>query len=254
MSLTPLLAVVAMAMPGTSLQQSRPGVTQSLEQATRERLRGAESVLVPGGRSPDGQFEVRVFKDKREPSDYSVALVERASGRILTILEGGGYRSFETVKDFIGGCCGESARTVDSALWHDGSRFVAVTDGGTKTSRELYVYELRETDAGAVRAVDRIALPNYEQNALGRVRATAIANSSVAPIRWVGDVLESTLNFRAERRLDRQPAEVVGDFDVTVRIKLEWSRSQDSPSGPSHNGPASARLDSMGTPTRARRY
>jgi hypothetical protein len=138
---------------------------------------------------------------------------------------------------------------VDSALWHRGSRLVAVTDGGTKTSKELYVYELREADAGVVSTVERVALPDYEQNALRRVGATAIfKGSSMTPTRWVDAVLESSLAYDALRQQGGRPTELLGNFEVTVWIEVQWRRSLNSPTGPGRNEPATARLDRMGLP------
>lgn len=135
-----------------------------------------------GGRSPDGRFEVRVaLVPGREPSDYAIQVhFAKQAKRLFTLEDIGGYLDYPTAV--------ERCR----ALWHASGEFVVVTDQGTRHSREIYVL------AVSPEGVKPLLIPNFIQNALGRVNATAIDHTCVStPVKWVGDDLCLTHHFSA---------------------------------------------------------
>jgi hypothetical protein len=153
---------------------------------------GAPNVVVPGGVSPGGRYEIRVFEiSEPTPSNYVIAFVDGATRRVINeISPSGGYFSYADARRD----AEEVGRSlIVRALWHGGGRFVAITDAGTAHSRELYLYEV--TGANVV----RIKLPDYPQNALGRVGSTETASTAVTELRrWDGDILQATFTFRAQ--------------------------------------------------------
>jgi hypothetical protein len=178
----------------------------------------ATTVVAPGGTSPDGRYEVRIVKTLDSPSDYRYELVEIATKRsIKTLGPMGGYYDY--------------AFQSKNALvrWHASSRFFAVTDRGTSHSQELYVFEVTERD------VVRLTLPDYQQNALGRVDAVATNLTSVTePLAWNGDMLTCRLTFDIT-----SPAAGRAAYTVGFALRL-W------------HGPASATWISLGSMGRPR--
>ncbi len=177
-----------------------------LQQRPTER----EGVVVPGGGSPDGRFEVRLIQDTAgAPSSYAVAIVDNVTRRVVKeVVPSGGYFSYaEARKDAEERGSGRIVR----ALWHPGSGVVALTDAGSAHSRELYIYEV--SDGGAT----RMEMPDYRQNALGRVDATALADTAFVELRaWDGDVLHCLFTFRV-RRAGAAPVE---QYSVPFSLRL----------------------------------
>jgi hypothetical protein len=99
------------------------------------------------------------------------------------------------------------------ALWHPRGHVVAITDAGTAHSRELYLYEVRGSSAF------RLVVPDYEQNALGRVGATATADTADTELeRWDGDVLRFRFTFRPLRSDHANQS-----FVVEISLRLQGS-------------------------------
>jgi len=145
----------------------------------------AEDSLMEGGRSPNGRYEVRLVRvSNSEPSDYAIHIHAARTGKSLFTLDSiGGYLRYPAAV--------ERCR----ALWHSSSQFVAVTDQGTRHSRELYVLAI-DSDR-----VERLPFPDYVQNALGRVGATWPDFACVSsPIRWDEDDLVLQFHFTANSR------------------------------------------------------
>lgn len=147
----------------------------------------AEDALMPDGRSSDGQIEVRVFREAKSDdaaSDYSV--------RICSV---GGTTAPFLVADIGGHLDYTSAIDRDRAFWHGSSQFVAITDQGTRHSVELSLFAIIEGK------VERLNLPDYVQNALGRAHAAETDFACVSTVkRWDGDDLVLDLYFTANRR------------------------------------------------------
>jgi hypothetical protein len=138
-----------------------------------------------GGRSPNGRFEVRIFRDPHsEPSDYAIRIQSAATGRSLFTLDDvGGYLQYP------------GALERCHALWHSSSQFVAVTDQGTRHSREFYILAVYP------KRVERLKVPDYIQNALGRVGVTEVDFACVStPMRWDQDDLIVQFHFTANNR------------------------------------------------------
>jgi hypothetical protein len=168
-----------------------------------------KSVMAIGGLSPDGRLEVRVLETETPaPSNYVVALVDRAAGRVVAELTRGGYFSYADVS---GDLEERSALRVIRVRWHQGSRFVAITDAGTTDRRALYVFAVM--DDGAVAP---LRLPEYERDALRLVGAPATIRRAVTDLDvWNGDVLQASLTLRIER-----PSHVLEQFMVPFSIRL----------------------------------
>lgn len=141
----------------------------------------AKETLIQGGRSNNGRFEVRIVQDtnRDNPSDYDFAIYNvRTHERLVRFDEVGGILRYD------------DARKNSKALWNDSSSFVVFTDSGTQHSTEIYVFDVSDSSA------QRIQLPDYLQNALGRVDGTeaGIVCGSI-PERWDGNQLHLTLVF-----------------------------------------------------------
>lgn len=137
-------------------------------------LAWAEDALVDGGLSPDGRFEVRIAGDqKNDPSNYAIHIHDAKAKKPFYTLEGiGGFEHYPEAK--------QSCR----ALWHPSSRFVVITDRGTRHSKEI---QLLEVSPGRV---EKLNLPDYVQNALGRVNATETDLHCIStPETWKNDDL-----------------------------------------------------------------
>jgi hypothetical protein len=145
----------------------------------------AEDAVMDGGRSSNGRFEVRIVRDPHsEPSDYAIRIRSAATGRSLFTLDDvGGYLQYP------------GALERCHALWHSSSQFVAITDQGTRHSRELYILAVYP------KRVERLKVPDYVQNALGRVGVTEVDFACVSNlIRWDGDDLVVQFYFTANDR------------------------------------------------------
>jgi hypothetical protein len=135
-----------------------------------------EDSLVEGGSSPDGRYEIRIYKTGEEgaPSNYYYAVVNAKTGKIVQKLnEGGGFAVYE------------GALGMSHVLWHSSGDFFALTDHGSRHSMEMYVYQVASPQVTLLKTQD------YFQNALGRVGATSVyATSVVKPLRW--DILQES--------------------------------------------------------------
>ena len=138
---------------------------------------------IEGGKSPDGKYEVRVFKtSQREPSDYFYGLVESSSGRVIKqIDDGASYCTYEAMVNFP-----ENAHI----SWNKTSDLFALTDHGGRHSMDLYLYEVGPT------SVKKIDTPDYLKRGLSVVGLKKCYLVSVAKgIEWNGDVLKCSLAF-----------------------------------------------------------
>ena len=184
----------------------------------------AEDTLMAGGRSPDGRYEVRISRragigQDSVPDGYSIQLHASGSPKPLFTLDtASGYNRYAAA---IERC---------TALWHQSGEFVVITDQTTRHSREIYILTVSEDHA------ERLQIPEYVQNALGRVAATEVDLHCVSqPIRWDGDDLLLTLYFSV-----RHPEH--GRVSYRCDLTLHLSR------GP-HMAP-SIRLKNVSNPTR----
>jgi hypothetical protein len=156
----------------------------------------AEEKMAAGGKSPDGQYEVRIARESGEPSDYGLHIHStQPAKRIFRIPDTGGYLRFE------------AAVERDHAYWHPSSRCVAITDQGTRHSRELHIIYIDEGGKASV-----LGQPDFYQNALGRVGAVKMDFACVVtPQKWDGDDLILGLHFTANGRRTY-------DFEIVLHL------------------------------------
>lgn len=166
----------------TTLQQFASGLVVCLTLS----LAHAEEKSASGGKSPDGRYEVRVSLEETtyDPLGYGMHIHDLVAGkRVFTFPGTGGYLKFN------------GAVERNQAYWHSSSRYVAITDQGTRHSRELYVVSLEGETPVVLEA------PDFYQNALGRVGAVHTDFAQVVtPQRWDGDDLILQLYFTANLR------------------------------------------------------
>ncbi|HEY1120154.1 MAG TPA: hypothetical protein VGE67_01080, partial [Haloferula sp.] len=140
-----------------------------------------EEVLLPAGLAPKGDHEVRIkgFPDDL-PFNYSI-LVYSTKGKmepIYTLPEAGGYLRYSAAKDQC------------PVYWHRSGEFVIITNRGTQRSSEIYLLAVSGDKA------ERVALPDFVANALGRIDATRTYRGSMASgLRWTGDDLHFELGL-----------------------------------------------------------
>jgi hypothetical protein len=161
----------------------------------------AEDTLVAGGESPDGRYQLRIYKtDSRAPSDYFYGVFDTQKRKVVKELaEGGGIANYEGAKE------------IAKVLWHSSSRFFALTDHGTRHSVEMYIYAIRDTE------VTLLEQPNYFQNALGRVDSTeGYMTVVVKPLQWKQDDLSCSMIFDA-RTKDSSREMYTVDFNLKLR-------------------------------------
>jgi hypothetical protein len=171
-------------------------------------LARAENALVKGGKSPDGRFEVRIYgSPEREPSDYYYALVKADTGKLVKELPTrGGFSKYS------------GAAETTSVVWHSSSKFFAITDRGTRHSSELYVFEVQDD------GIEMLELPNFFQNALGRINATEGYAVSVAkPLRWEDKDLICSFVFDATLKAGRSP-----QYTTEFTLRLYYGANQRS--------------------------
>ncbi len=85
------------------------------------------------------------------------------------------------------------AKERSRALWQPSGKFVVITDQSSRFSRDIYILSLRDG------RVEQLQIPDYVQNALGRVKATEIYQDCVSiPKAWTGDDLSVMLYFSAQ--------------------------------------------------------
>lgn len=161
------------------------------EPATKTASAPAMEKVMEGGRSPDGAYELRIWGREKSRQDefYEIRLYALKPEKLLfTLPDIGGYLVFDTAVER------------DHAWWHSSGKFVALTDQGSRHSRELYVLAVDENDAG--KPVSVMHQPDFFQNALGRVKAVEIDFADVVnPQKWEGDDLHLDLHFTANHRI-----------------------------------------------------
>src|SRR5262245_35183416 len=116
----------------------------------------AKEAVIEGGRTKDGRFEVRIVQDaKGELADYAFVIYNTHSKkRIASVRDAGGYHRYD------------AARQDARALWNDAGSFVALTDSDSRHTERLYIFQVSDASAR------RLEIPDFAQNALGRVNAT----------------------------------------------------------------------------------
>jgi len=125
----------------------------------------------------------------------------------------------------------EGARQSSKGLWNDTDSVVVFTDSGTRHSREIYVFDVSSGSANPV------ALPDYVQNALGRVEAARTSHHCVSsPKRWEGNALHLELSFSVhdpargrvfyscEVTLDLQPGSTAATLSRVTKPKSDISQ------------------------------
>lgn len=147
-------------------------------------LASAKDQAAQGGRSPDGAYEVRISGQTMKDWGYEVSIHSvKPKKRLFTLPDIGGYLQFST------------ALERDHAYWHESSRYVAITDQGTRHSRELYIVDVSDGRS------DVIEQPDFWQNALGRIDAVEIDFTKVVtPRKWEGDDLFLDVHLTANHR------------------------------------------------------
>lgn len=167
-------------------------------------LAQGKDALVEGGRSPDGQYEVRIYQrddSPHDPSDYLYGVVDTRTGKVMKELaEGGGFAHYE------------GALEMAKVCWHSSSRFFALVDHSGRHDMTMFVYEVAPNSA-----VKLLKQPDYYDNALGRVDATSgYLITVVKPKGWEGDKLQCELVFDTyTRKGGRSPVYTV-PFTLTL--------------------------------------
>ena len=151
----------------------------------------AEDTLMEGGRSPNRHYEVRVSRE----SDEGDRLLKRAAtSYAIRIHEAGRSKPVHTLARW-GHLHYSAALERCRALWHSSSQFAVVSDQPARHYQEIYVIDV------STKHVRHLELPDYLQNALGRVNSTEVDFACVStPKRWEGDDLIVELYFTANGR------------------------------------------------------
>ena len=141
------------------------------------------AVELPIPQKSTGPYEVCI--SAASPNDfeggYKMVFRERATQKLIGSTEGlGGYLK------------PSNAAETTEVLWHPSGEFVAFTDRGTKHSKGLYVYSLREGKPVKLDYAD------YVQNAFGRVDAVNCHHCISTPLSWTGDELAVKLYFSVD--------------------------------------------------------
>ena len=170
----------------------------------------AKEAVIEGGRSKGGRFEVRIVQDASGgTSDYFFAIYHTSSKKhIVQVRDVGGYHRYD------------EARQEAKALWNDSSSFVALTDFDSRHTERLYIFHI--TDGSA----RRLEVPDFVQNALGRVDATETdLHSHPDPTRWDGNQLHVILIFsvahatRGRIRYECEATLECADLDSMARLR-----------------------------------
>jgi hypothetical protein len=126
------------------------------------------------------KYELRLVADANSPDSHKAGLYDQKTGLRIGLAETvqGGVMS-----------AANAAETL-TALWHPSGTVVAFNDRATKHTLELYVYAIR--DGTPV----RLSVPDYVQNALGRLGALETDIHCLStPLHWQEDVLTVKLHF-----------------------------------------------------------
>jgi hypothetical protein len=170
----------------------------------------ADDILVTGGASADGRYQVRVFLSNDPdllPSNYYYGVVDAKSGKLIKKLdEGGGFISYE------------GAKQTSKVLWREEGDFFALIDHGARHSMDLYVYEVKPS------SVVLIQTPDYLANALGRIGAVQCYGTEVVePRTWKGNSLICEMDFDG-----RLPAQRTPVYRVRFELELHHGLNQSS--------------------------
>ena len=148
----------------------------------------AEDFLVRGGRSADGLYEVRLvrtpnYDSNTDGTEYRFQICRTSDNKSLYTVSGSGFRGYSAAQ----GYC--------EALWSPSGGFVAFTDRYTKHTNKIYVLSVTPEEA------TQLEIPNYVDNAIGRVNATGFDFACVStPKKWHDNHLSVTLYFTANGR------------------------------------------------------
>ena len=167
----------------------------------------AEDALLVGGKSPDGKYQIRIYKTESEnPSNYFFGVFDTKTHQLLKQLsEGGGFARYE------------GALELSTVIWHSSGHFFALTDHGTRHSMEMYIYGITGNE------VTLIQQPDYYQNALGRVDATeGYLTVVVKPLQWKQDDLACNLIYDARTK---ESSRDMYSVDFTLRLRHGDSQS-----------------------------
>ena len=140
----------------------------------------SKEAVIEGGRSKDGRFEVRIVDDgSSDISDYLFTIYDtRSKKSLIKLRDVGGYHRYD------------AASQEAKALWNDASSFVALTDSDSRHTERLYIFHVTDSSAR------RLDIPDFKQNALGRVDATeSDLHSHHIPNRWDGNQLHVIFIF-----------------------------------------------------------
>lgn len=160
----------------------------ALAVATLTSVAFAEEFLVNGGRSANGLYEVRLVRTpnydaNKDGSEYLLQIWSASDKKALLMIDGSGFRSYS------------NARSYCKALWSPSNSFVAFTDRVTRHTNKMYVVNVTPD------AATQLEIPNYTDNALGRVNATRFDFACAStPKAWHSDRLSVQLYFTANGR------------------------------------------------------
>lgn len=167
----------------------------------------AEDALVKGGRSPDGAYEVRVVRKEGEPSGYGIQ-VHDTSGKkpAFTLSDTGSHLDYNGAVEHC------------TADWNKSGDLVAITDRKAERSRELFILSVTPD------STEELRIPDYIQNALGRIDQTMPGNDcATTPREWGEDnlLLDILLksNFGGMHEC-RAVLKVLRDGDTARRVYL----------------------------------
>jgi len=143
-----------------------------------------EAIELPIPQKPTGPYEVCISAPSPDLNDggYTLGFRERETGKVTG------------TTDVIGGYAAPKvAAESTEVLWHPSGEFVAVADRGTKHSKELYVFSVR--DGKPV----KLEYPDYAQNALGRMGVVEVGLHAIStPLSWEDDVLSVKFYFSVD--------------------------------------------------------
>jgi len=167
----------------------------------------AENTLASGGKSPNGRYEVRIYKsggpDDSDPSNYSYGVLDTRNGKVLQNLnEGGGF------------CDYQGAIEMAKVLWNSAGDVFALIDHGTRHSMELYIYNVKSS------SISEVKVPDYLKEGLSLVGANQCYGTSVVKLgTWKGDTLACSFIFDAETDAGRSPF-----YDTTFTITVQHGK------------------------------
>ncbi|MBK1884639.1 hypothetical protein JIN85_19640 [Luteolibacter pohnpeiensis] len=148
----------------------------------------ADDAPIDGGRSADGRLEVRFartpnYDPYKDGSEYNFQLQSNEPRRVLLTINGCGFRNYNISK----GLC--------NVIWSKSGRFVAICERDSRHTTQIYIVGVRDSEAW------QLEFPDYVQNALGRVDATAVDFACITKLdHWDNDKLYIELNFTANGR------------------------------------------------------